>query len=162
VNTTQRVNAAGTKRRLEALFADGVTSAEIARLTGLHRDWPRRIAARSEVVNRRTAIAVYAAYIDLVAGTWRLVAWDDDNLDAPVEISGGTGTGVRKGTRWSVHLVEDLDDIAEQMGFVRWGTVTGWEPKARRHVAARLGMSAESFDRAVYRGRARLVERSAA
>jgi hypothetical protein len=77
----------------------------------------------------------------------------------------GKPFGLTEGKRFSLHVVEDLDDLAEQYGFSRWGTVTGWEPRARRFVAGRLGMDVDSFDRAVYRGRAyqkQLLERGAA
>jgi hypothetical protein len=160
--TTQRVASTGTQRRIKHLRADGWWSyANIAAATGLDTETVRRVQYR-KLVNRSTAIAVYGVYLTYPVQWHPFAGWDDDTLDRPVTVAQQSTHGVRAGYRPAVHVVEDLDDIAEQMGFVRQETMTGWEPRARRHVAARLGMSARSFDRAVYRGRARLGERSAA
>jgi hypothetical protein len=158
--TRQRVNAEGTRLRIDALRQDGTTAYALSKTLGVDPGTVLKIARGQRFVNRDTAVAVYVLF-GVRCGVG--LSWDEEELDAP---GPGSSTGDRWTRRPSVDLAEDLDDLASQLGFARAGTVTGWEPRARRHVAARLGMSVRSFDRAVYRGRAyqrkQLVERSAA
>lgn len=153
---------------------NGWSTAELARRSGRSRGgFDAIVRGDRKYVTARLAGEIRALYDELWGtpavgrsvphtiahairqGTAPPLAWDEGSLDNPDALPARWATrrpGVSE--RRSVELVEDLDFLAAQLGFVRVPGVLGWDVRARRAVAARLGMGLGSFDRAVYRGRA--------
>ncbi|MEU3704835.1 hypothetical protein AB0E82_21405 [Streptomyces anulatus] len=153
-----KMDATGTRRRLQALVRRGWPLARLARELGMH---PANFGPmmRSSRVRADTARAVRRLYDRLwnadpadhgveqrnisratnhaLARGWvPAAAWDDDTIDAP-DADFDLGALVPR----HLALAEDADWLAEEHGY------------SRRHAADRLGVAKNTLDQSITRAR---------
>lgn len=158
-----RVDATGTRRRIQALVAIGWTLAELSRRLGIRRSNMRLHRSGQQHITERTRRDVAALYEELwdkpPAGpsgdrmrAWAAslgwvppMAWDDDRIDDPRARAAGGLTPRRRAT-------VDLDEVTRLLD----------QGETRVAVAARLGISRNALRWRLAQAKARRGEEVAA